>query len=151
MDRELPDETSYDVRLIQYLDSRYEYQLEAKKIERFNDRHLMKGYGVTLTTYDKENRINSVIQADTTIVDDARNTIFAYGKAKMTSPNGTLSTSKLVWDRAVDEITAPERVTLTRDGSVLYGENMRTNSKLEFVQMDKVSAEGIVKEKDIDW
>ena len=151
MERGLPDETSYNVRLHQYVDSRNEYTLEAKKIERYHDRRIMYGYGVTLTTYDKENRINSTIQADTTIVDDARNIIYAQGHARMTSPNGSLSTAKIIWDRAVDEITAPTPVVLVRDGSTLKGDNMRTNSKLSFVEMDKVSAEGKINPKELDW
>lgn len=151
LDRSLPDETSYNVRITQYIDSRQEYYLEAKKIERFHDRRMMYGYGVSLSTYDKDNRINSTIQADTTIVDDARNIIFAHGHAKMTSPNGSLTTTKIIWDRAVDEITAPQSVTLVRDGSVLRGENLRTNSKLSFVEMDKVSAEGKIKPEELDW
>lgn len=151
MERDLPDETSYNVRLTQFIDNRNEYYLEAQRIERFSQRRMMYGYGITLTTYDKDNRINSTIKADTTIVDDARNIITAMGNAKMTSPNGSLSTSKIVWDRAVDEITAPLNVVLVRDGSVLRGENLRTNSKLSFVEMDKVSAEGKINPKEIDW
>lgn len=151
MDRALPDETSYNVKIVQYIDNRFEYKLEANKIERFHDRRLLYGYGVTLSTYNKDNLINSVIKADTTIVDDARNLIFASGNARMTSPNGTLSTQKIAWDRGVDEITAPLRVKLTRSGNVMYGEKLRTNSKLSFVEMDKVSAEGLVKQEDFDW
>jgi LPS export ABC transporter protein LptC len=151
LDRALPDETSYDVNVTQYTDNRSEYHLEAKKIERFHDRKLLYGYGVTLSTYDKEGKINTVIKADTTIVDDARNLILASGHTVMTTPNGTLSTTNIAWDRGVDEITAPSQVKLTRDGSVLHGQNLRTNSKLSFVEMDKVSAEGIVNQKDIDW
>jgi len=151
MERGLPDEISYNVRLNQFIDNRNEYTLEANKIERYHDRRIMYGYGVTLSTYDKDNRINSTIQADTTIVDDARNIIYAQGHARMTSPNGSLSTAKIIWDRAVDEITAPTPVVLVRDGSILRGDNMRTNSKLSFVEMDKVSAEGKINPEELDW
>jgi LPS export ABC transporter protein LptC len=151
MERGLPDEISYNVRITQFIDNRNEYYLEAKRIERFTGRRMMYAYGVTLTTYDKNNLVNSTIQADTTIVDDARNIVEAQGHAKMTSPNGSLSTPKIIWDRAVDEITAPLNVTLVRDGSILNGSNLRTNSKLSFVEMDAVSAEGKVKPEEIDW
>jgi hypothetical protein len=88
-----------------------------------------------------------VIKADTTIVDDARNIIFASGRASFFSPGGGLKTDRIAWDRNVDEITAMGKVTLTRDGSVLWGKNLRTNSKLSFAEMEAVSAEGIVNEK----
>ena len=85
--RDLPDEISYNVKLIQLDNDRNEYFLEANKIERFYNRRLLYAYKVTLTTYDKNNQISSVIKADTTIVDDARNLIFANGNALLTSPN----------------------------------------------------------------
>jgi len=151
MDRAVPDEISYDVQITQYIDNRTEYYLEAKRIERFTGRRMMYGYGVTLTTYDKNNLVNSTIKADTTIVDDARNIVYANGHATMTSPNGSLSTPKIIWDRAVDEITAPLNVTLIRDGNTLRGSNLRTNSQLSFVEMDGVSAEGKLKPEEIDW
>jgi len=151
LERGLPDETSFTVSVTNYVDNRYEYHLEAAKIERFTDRRLLYAYGVTLTTYDKDNKVNSVIKADTTIVDDARNLILANGHAKLTSPNGSLSTTNIAWDRAVDEITAPKQVLLTRQGNVLRGQNLRTNSKLSFVEMEKVAAEGRLTEKEIDW
>jgi len=151
LDRSLPDETSYKVKVTQFVDNRTEYHLEADKIERFHDRRMLYGYGVVLTTYDKDNRISSTIMADTTIVDDARNIIFANGNARMTSKNGSLSTSKIVWDRAVDEITAPLKVKLVRGSDVLYGERLRTNSTISFVEMDAVSAQGIVDPKELNW
>ena len=149
--RDLPDEISYNVKLIQLDNDRNEYFLEANKIERFYNRRLLYAYKVTLTTYDKNNQISSVIKADTTIVDDARNLIFANGNALLTSPNGTLATQKLVWERSIDEITAPLSVTVTRAGNLMQGQNLRTNSHLSFVEMDAVSAEGIVNEEEIKW
>jgi len=62
-----------------------------------------------------------------------------------------LVTQKLVWDRSVDEITAPLTVTITRAGDVMQGQNLRTNSHLSYVEMDAVSAAGIVREKEIKW
>jgi len=151
LERGLPDETSYQVKITQYTGTQYEYELKADRIERFQDRRMLYGYGVTLTTFDKQNKINSTIKADTTIVDDARNLILANGHVTMNSPNGSLATSEIAWDRALDEITAPKNVKLTRDGSVLYGSNLHTNSKLSMASMESVSAEGIVDKKDLDW
>lgn len=151
MERGLPDETSFNVKITQYIDNRSEYELQAQRIERFQTRNLIYAYGVTLTTFDKFNKVSSVINADSTVIDDARNIIQASGKVKMTSPNGDLATSEISWDRAVDEIVAPKRVKLTREGNVLYGQNLVTNSKLSLVTMDEVAAEGIIKAEDFDW
>jgi len=151
MDRSQPNEISYNIRLSEFKGDHLDYIIEAQKMERFTDRRLLYGYGVTLTSYDRNRQVSSVIKADTTIVDDARNIIFANGKASFTSPGGGLRTSRIAWDRNVDEITAVDRVELTREGSILWGQNLRTNSKLSFAEMEAVSAEGIVDEKDLDW
>jgi len=151
MDRSQPNETSYNIKLSEFKDEHLDYIIEAQKMERFTDRRMLYGYGVTLTSYDRNKQVSSVIKADTTIVDDARNIIFASGRASFFSPGGGLKTDRIAWDRNVDEITAMGKVTLTRDGSVLWGKNLRTNSKLSFAEMEAVSAEGIVNEKDIDW
>ena len=85
--RDLPDEISYNVQLTQLNNDRNDYILEAERVERFYDRRLLYAYKVILTTFDKNNQISSVIKADTTIVDDARNLIFSNGNASLNSPN----------------------------------------------------------------
>ena len=151
LERGMPDETSYNVKITQYIDNRFEYELQAQRIERYQSRKMIYGFGVMLTTFDRDNKVSSVIKADSTIIDDARNIIQAHGRVKMSSPNGDLATSEISWDRAVDEIVAPQNVKLTRDGSVLYGKNLHTNSKLSLAMMDEVSAEGIIRKEDFDW
>jgi lipopolysaccharide assembly outer membrane protein LptD (OstA) len=91
------------------------------------------------------------VKADTTIVDDARNIIFANGNASFETPDGNLKTSKMVWERNLDELSAPGYVVLTRSGDVLRGTNLRTNAKFSYATLDAVSAEGIIDEADFDW
>ncbi|PKN75078.1 MAG: LPS export ABC transporter periplasmic protein LptC [Candidatus Cloacimonetes bacterium HGW-Cloacimonetes-2] len=152
MDRELPDETSHNVRITELDGNRVDYILEAEKIERFYDRRILNGWKVLITSYDKAGNIQSTIKADTTIVDDARNVIFASGNVYVTSPNGSIQTRKITWDRNMDEIVAPEAVTLKRQGSVLKGKNLRTNSTISFAELAEVQAEGIFQDEEIiDW
>jgi len=151
MERGLPDETSLNVRLNEYRDDRLEYIIEAGRMERYTDRRMLYGYQVTLTSYDREGKLSSVVKADTTIVDDARNIIFAHGNAVFESPQGSIKTSKMVWERSIDEITAPGYVVLTRGSDVLRGTGLRTNSKFSFAEMNAVSAEGVINEKDFSW
>jgi len=151
MERGLPDETSLNVKLSEYKDERLIYIIEAAKMERYTDRRMMNAYQVTLSSYDPVGNLSSVIKADTTIVDDARNMIFASGKASYKTPDGTISTSKIVWDRNFDEITAPAFVELRRSGDILRGRNLRTNSKLSYAEMEAVTAEGTFDEEDYRW
>jgi len=151
LERGLPDETSINVKLREYRDERLEYIIEAERMERFTDRRMLYAYRVTLTSYDREGKLSSVVKADTTIVDDARNIIFANGNASFETPDGKLKTSKIVWERNLDMLTAPANVVLTRSGDVLRGSNLHTNSKFSYAELEAVSAEGIVDEKDYSW
>jgi len=151
LERGLPDETSLNVRLSEYTNERLDYVIEAQRMERFTDRRLLYGYKVTLTSYDRFGVISSVVRADTTIVDDARNIIFANGNASFETPDGNLKTSKMVWERNLDELSAPGYVVLSRSGDILRGTNLRTNAKFSYATLDAVSAEGIIDEADFDW
>ena len=151
MDRNLPDEVSSNVTITQLNEDKIEYVLQAKRIERYYDRKMLNGWDVTITSYDPAGRIKSTIKADTTIVDDARNIIYTNGNVLMKTENASISTRRIIWDRNLDEIVAPERVVLTRDGSVLRGTNLRTNSTISFAEMESVDAEGLFDEKDLDW
>lgn len=147
----IPDENAQGVQVLEYTHNRLDYIIEAERIERFTDRRMMYGYTVTLTSYDKDGMLSSVIKADTTIVDDARNIIFANGNAYYESPEGTIKTQRFVWERTTDHITVPTYVVLTRGEDVLRGYNLRTDSRLSFVDMETVSAEGYIVEEDISW
>ena len=152
LEQGVADEHSEGVRMVEYRDERLDYIIEAKSMERLTDRRMMYGYQVTLTSYDKEGQVSSVIMADTTIVDDARNVVFANGNVSFKTKDGDIKTQKMFWDRNVDEIMVPTRLTLTRMGDVLRGENLRTNTKLSFAEMNTVTAEGYFDEEDfMDW
>ncbi|MFA7543865.1 MAG: LPS export ABC transporter periplasmic protein LptC [Candidatus Cloacimonadaceae bacterium] len=151
LERGLPDETSFNIKQDEYLDGLLSYTIEAEKMERYSERRLLYGYKVKLSTYDRDGGLNAVIKADTTIVDDARSIIFAMGNASYVSAEGKIFTSKIVWERTIDEITAPAYVIMTRLNDVLRGYNLRTNGKLSYAELERVSAEGIVNEADFDW
>jgi len=148
----LADETSTKVTLSEYENDRLVHIIQAERMERFTDRRMLYGYRVTLSSYDKNGIISSVIKADTTIVDDARNVIFANGNVSFKTNEGEIKTQKMFWERSVDEITVPVPLILTRGADILRGNSMRTNASLSFVEMDAVAAEGYFDEKDIlDW
>ncbi len=151
MQQDIPEENAQRVRVMEYNNDRLDYIIEAARMERFTDRRLMYGYDVTLTSYDPKGEISSVMRADTTIVDDARNIIFANGDVVFSNNEGKISTQKMVWERNMDEITVPTRVSLTRNGNVLRGNSLRTNTRLSFTEMDVVSAEGYFDEEDFTW
>ena len=151
MEAGIPDENATGVRVMEYTNNRLDYIIEAASMQRYTDRRMMYGYDVTLSSYDREGAISSVIRADTTIVDDARNIIFANGNAVYQSDEGEIRTQRIIWERTMDSITAPGFVILTRGDDVLRGHSMRTDARLSFVEMETVSAEGYIVEEDISW
>jgi LPS export ABC transporter protein LptC len=147
----IPEENALGVRMIEYRDDKVDYIIEAAAMDRYTDRRMTYGYDVTLTSYDRQDQISAVIKADTTIVDDARNIIFANGNVEFKGREGTLRSQKMIWERTLDEITVPTYVVLIRGDDVLRGNNLRTNAKLSYAEMELVSGEGYVDEKTFSW
>jgi len=151
LNRGLPDETSNNVNIYAYKENRIDYILTADRIERFYDSRKLHAWKVKIVSYDAKNQIRSTIIADTTYVDEARNLVQAIGNVVFNTPNGTIKSRIINWDRNIDEIYVPTKVMLIRNGDVLNGDNLRTDSKISFAEMSAVSAEGIVQGDEIDW
>ncbi|HOZ00758.1 MAG TPA: LPS export ABC transporter periplasmic protein LptC [Candidatus Syntrophosphaera sp.] len=151
MDKSLPDETSTNVTIIEFNKGKVDYILKAAKIERYYDKRLLNAYQVDITAFNEKEKEPTLLKADSTIVDDARNLIHAHGHVILKSPGGEVNTTRLTWDRNVDEIIAPDRVTLIREGNVLRGKNLRTNLSIYPTEMDSVSAEGFFGQEYLDW
>lgn len=151
MNRSLPDETSTNVTITEFNEGKIGYILKADRIDRYYDRRMLYAYKVELKAFDQKKGSVSVMKADSTIVDDARNVIFANGRVSLTSTEGSVATDRMVWDRNQDTIVAPGRVVLTQHGNVLRGTNLHTNLNIYPTEMDSVSAEGYFAEEYLDW
>ncbi|MFO8144958.1 MAG: LPS export ABC transporter periplasmic protein LptC [Candidatus Syntrophosphaera sp.] len=150
MERGLPDETSRNVTITEFDRDGIAYILEAGRIDRYYDRRILNAFEVDITAWDSEGK-KTVMKADSTIVDDARNQVFAYGNVELSSPGVKVITSRMTWDRNMDEIVAPDRVTLIREGNILRGKNLRTTLSIYPTEMDSISAEGYFGEEYLDW
>ncbi len=150
MRRGLPDETSRNVTITEFEGDEIAYVLEAVRIDRYYERRILNAYVVEITAWDSQGK-QTIMKADSTIVDDARNQIFAYGNVVLSGPGVRVITPRMIWDRNVDEIMAPDKVTLIREGNVLRGKNLRTNLSIYPTEMDSVSAEGYFDEEYLDW
>jgi len=149
--RGLPDETSTNVTITEFDREGVAYILKAARIDRYYERRILNAYQVDITAFDRQKGGSSSLKADSTIVDDARNVIYAHGNVKLVGKEGSISTSRLIWDRNMDEVIAPGQVTLVKDGNVLRGTNLRTNLSIYPTEMDNISAEGFFEEDYLDW
>lgn len=151
LDLALPDESSDKVKILEYTGDEVDYELYAKKVDRWYEKRLLKAYDVRITSVDPETKLPTYLSADSTIVDDTRNVIQAYGKVVLSSPSGKVYGASMVWDRNTDEIFVPGKVTLEKDGNILRGESLRTNPAVDFAYLDVVSADGKFDEADFNW
>lgn len=149
--RGLPDETSTNVTITEFDKNKVAYIMKAAKIDRYYERRILNAYQVDITTFDSVKGGSSSLKADSTIVDDARNQVFAHGNVKLVSKEGSIFTKRLIWDRNMDEILAPGEVTLVKGGNTLHGTNLRTNLSIFPTEMDNISAEGFFEEDYLDW
>ena len=151
LNRSLPDETSNTISIYEYKEDKIDYILNASKIERFYNTQQLNAWNVRIVTYDIKQKVKNRISADTTYVDEARNFIKAIGNVVFETPNGTIKSRLINWDRNVDEIYTPEKVTLIKDDKILNGDNLRTNSTLSYAELSTITAEGIITSEEIDW
>lgn len=146
-----PDEQSSNVHIVSMKGDSLDYVLDASRIDRYYDKQSLDAFDVNIVTYSKNGKENSRISAKRAIVDDVENRIVAFGHVKLITPNGILETELLNWERSLDEIVAPGAVTLVREGNVLKGISLRTDSNLNYAEMKQVTASGTANEKDINW
>lgn len=151
LNRGLPDETSSNISIYAYKENRVDYILTADKIDRYYTTQRLFARKVRIVSYDDKKQLRSTIVADTAYVDEARNLVRAIGNVVFDTPNGTIKSRIINWDRNIDEIYVPTPVTLIRDGNVLKGDNLRTDSRISYAEMSTVSAEGVLKGDEIDW
>ena len=155
LDRKLPNESSQQITITEFNRGEVDYVLKAARMERFYDRRVVNAYGVDILALNGgKDQETTTMQADSTIVDEARRLIFAHGRVKLVSPSGTLTTNRLTWDQNSDEIFAPDQVTLIREGNILRGRNLRTDLGVSSTAMDSVTAEGYFGEEYeafLDW
>jgi len=140
------------VILTEYEQNKIAYILNAERIERYYDRRILNAYKVEIQALDKKTGGTSILKADSTIVDEARNMIMAHGNVKLISAEGSIFTNRMVWDRNSDVIVAPDTVMLVRAGNILRGRNLRTNLSIYPTEMDSISAEGLFEDKEfLNW
>ncbi len=151
LNRGLPDEASKKVSIYQYKQDKIDYILTADRIERYYESRKLDAWKVKIITYDENKQAQSSIVADTAYVDEARNLIQARGNVIFATPNGTIKSRVINWDRNIDEIFCPEQVTLIRGENTLRGNDLRTNSYISYAEMTDITAEGTVTRDEIDW
>ncbi len=146
-----PDEVIDSVKIIAYNQKNVEWVLDSKNIVRNYDIKQTLANIVTIHSYNENGTLRSVLTSQKADLNEIDNTITAIDSVVINSENGILKTGLLIWERNTDAITAPGKVTLIRDINTLYGYQLNTNIRLDFVQMKQVSAHGKIDKDSINW
>jgi LPS export ABC transporter protein LptC len=147
----IPDEQADSLVIFAYNGSVLDYQLRAQHLDKFYDMQITLADTVYIETYDAEGLVSSSLYCDKAELDETKNLLTGYGNVVIQSENGILKTPYIIWDRNTDIVTAKKGVILIRDGNILKGEELKTDINLNEIEMIKVSAEGTLDERDIDW
>jgi len=148
---DLPDEQADSLTVFAYNDSLLIYKLSAFHLDKYYKKQMTIADTVFVETYNADATVRSSLYCDKAEVDETRNILTGTGNVIISSENGILRTSHIIWDRNTDEVLAKGGVTVIRDNNILRGEELRTDIDLKNIEMIEVSAEGQLDEVDIDW
>ncbi|MCK4956262.1 MAG: LPS export ABC transporter periplasmic protein LptC [Candidatus Cloacimonetes bacterium] len=148
---EIADQEARNIIVSSTIDGVLEYKMKANYMEKFIKKNITYIDTVEITSYRKDGSIEIILTCNRAELDEVNNVFVGTGDVVVTSDNAILKTPYLRWDRLTDKFLAKNGVTILREGSILQGEEMRSDALMNTIEITKVSAEGTLDEKDIDW
>jgi LPS export ABC transporter protein LptC len=129
----IPDQESWQSTIIMTRDAKKFAEIWAGYIAYYNEK------GETILTdsihadfYDRNGVHNSVLTADSGVVYNKTNNLFAYGNVVVVSDSGiVLQTEKLRWDNDRQKIVSDVAVKFTTDEDTLIGDSFISDPDLQ--------------------
>ena len=140
-----PDEVIDNLIMLATTGNQIEWQMSAGHTQRFIEEKKMIAFDVFMETLNLEDK--NFYRSDSAFVYDIQDEFIGMGNVEIITPNGTLKTEKIIWNRKSDRIHAPLRVYIKRQDHEMWGANLITNSNLDFINMEKVSGSGVIDDK----
>ena len=150
-DLNLPDEEADSVYIVATNNNFIEYELTASHIDKYYDENYVLADTIFMKSYNIDGSLKSTLSCNRAKIDDVANLLIGEGNVVITSDNGILRTPYIIWDRNTDSVRAMNGVTLIRESHTLFGEQLKTDIYLKYIEITKVSAEGKIDEETIDW
>ena len=135
-----PDELIDSFSVVTLIGEEQEWFMVADHVKRFNNERRWIAYNVVMETLSEEN--TNFYRADSVFVSDITNIMTGMGNVVVVSPRGTLNTELLHWNRMNDQIHAPYDVYMVRDDHEFWGDDLYTNSSMDFVNLRNVRGMG---------
>jgi len=136
------DEIIENVVMTTMMGSKIEWEMKAQLSKRYTADKFMIAYYVTLETLNTMDK--NFYSSDSVYVYEVQDEFIGMGNVIITNPKATLKTDKIIWNRLSDKVHAPNDVYLKRDNHEMWGSNLFTNSRLDYIDMQGVSGHGVV-------
>lgn len=123
---------------------RREWVLKASEAKMFNQKNEIKLYNMAMTFYGAGNQIQSFLSANYGFVNKQTLQVYAEGNVKILSEQqAVLTAEKVFWDndKKLFYTEEEELVTIQRGGTLIRGYNMKADSALKEVTIERVVAD----------
>ncbi|MFA5497932.1 MAG: LPS export ABC transporter periplasmic protein LptC [Candidatus Cloacimonadia bacterium] len=145
------EEQSDNVEIYEIKDNNVMRKILADKVERFYEKKQLEAYVVTIIDFDEEGNEIMNLTAEKMTISENDDEYTASGNVVVKKESNYLYTELLVWDQIYDTIYAPGEVTLVREDNVVKGVELRSDIEFKNISLNKVTAEGKLDEKNIDF
>ncbi len=151
LNSEVPDEEADSVFVVSTTGNVVEFELQADKMFKYYDTKLTIADTVFVTFFYEDGSIKSTLYCDKAKLDDFENTLTGIGNVVIESENGKMKAPFIKVNRNNNQVKAEKGVTLLRGTNTLYGAEMESDLNLNKAKIIKVSAEGTIKDEEIEW
>ncbi len=145
-------ETSSDGEILYSDSARLKVRIEYDTMIRFLDQTDPKDVfplGVTVSFYDDNEEISSILTAKKAERIPRKNQVIATDSVHLISKNGEeLLTNELIWDELKKEIYTNKFVKLTRPGEIIYSFGFKANQ--EFTKYEIKAISGKLRKGNLD-
>jgi hypothetical protein len=135
-----PDEIIEQLTMMSTIGGDVEWQMKATLAHRYNTDRRWIAYHVDMETLNQDDK--SFYRSDSVYVHEIQDEIVGMGNVVLISERGILKTNLVTWHRLTDRIHAPGNFYIVRDDHEMWGENLITNSSLDFIDAQRVSGRG---------
>ena len=122
------------------VDDTKEWYMNAGLVHKYTDEGRWIAYSVELETLSEVDK--NFYRSDSAYIFERTDMLIGMGNVEIITPNGTLFTHYITWNRQTDEVHAPNEVYVKQIDNELWGSELYTNSSMDFIDLKQVRGRG---------
>ncbi|MBN2016551.1 MAG: LPS export ABC transporter periplasmic protein LptC [Candidatus Cloacimonetes bacterium] len=127
------------------------WELQAVRLKKFPKDNVIYFSDIELKLMNKDGTLAATIFADSAVVNDDIEEVYAEGNIEIYSQEGDIFGESLTWERRNDKIFSDDSVKVIQQGNVIRGSSFTSDARFEHVTLHTASAEGEVDESKVLW